>query len=113
MPGPRYPALYQINTRVWLTELSCGLGRSATLDDIADAELDRLVTGARCAHEFGLRVNAGHGISIHNISRILDIPHLDTLNIGHSIVARSVFIGLEEAVKEMIGFMSAYDGART
>ena len=39
---PRYPSLYQINTRVWLTELSRGLGRSATLDDIPDAELDRL-----------------------------------------------------------------------
>ncbi|MDM0037211.1 alpha-amylase family glycosyl hydrolase [Variovorax sp. J22P271] len=42
MPGPRYPVLYQINTRVWLTELSRSLGRRATLDDVADAELDRL-----------------------------------------------------------------------
>jgi hypothetical protein len=42
MPDPRYPALYQLNTRVWLTELSRALGRSATLDDIPDAELDRL-----------------------------------------------------------------------
>ena len=39
---PRYPSLYQINTRVWLTELSERLGRHATLDDIPDAELDRL-----------------------------------------------------------------------
>ena len=38
----RYPSLYQVNTRVWLTELSRKLGRSATLDDIPDAELDRL-----------------------------------------------------------------------
>ncbi len=42
MPGPRYPALYQINTRVWLTELSRALGRPATLDDIPDTELDHL-----------------------------------------------------------------------
>ena len=42
MSDPRYPALYQVNTRVWLTELSPALGRSATLDDIPDAELDRL-----------------------------------------------------------------------
>lgn len=42
MRGPLYPALYQINTRVWLTELSQALGRPATLDDIPDAELDRL-----------------------------------------------------------------------
>lgn len=43
-PGPRNPSLYQINTRVWLTELSRNLGRLATLDDIPDAELDRLAT---------------------------------------------------------------------
>jgi len=42
VPGPRYPALYQINTRVWLTALSHSLGRRATLDDIVDGELDRL-----------------------------------------------------------------------
>src|SRR5712671_4810223 len=40
--APLYPSLYQINTRVWLTELSRALGRPATLDDIPDAELDRL-----------------------------------------------------------------------
>jgi len=44
MTGPRYPSLYQINTRVWLTELSRALGKPATLDDIPDAELDRLAT---------------------------------------------------------------------
>ncbi len=42
MRAPRYPSLYQINTRVWLTELSWGLGRPATLDDIPDAQLDRV-----------------------------------------------------------------------
>ncbi len=42
MGTPRYPALYQVNTRVWLTELSRALGRAATLDDVPDAELDRL-----------------------------------------------------------------------
>ena len=42
MSASRYPSLYQINTRVWLTELSRKLGRPATLDDIPDAELDRL-----------------------------------------------------------------------
>jgi hypothetical protein len=42
MSAPRYPVLYQINTRVWLTERSSALGRPATLDDVPDAELDRL-----------------------------------------------------------------------
>ena len=49
---PRYPSLYQINTRVWLTELARALGRPATLDDVPDAELDRLAarasTGCGC-----------------------------------------------------------------
>ena len=50
MSDPRYPSLYQINTRVWLTELSRPLGRRATLDDVPDAELDRLAqTGLRLA----------------------------------------------------------------
>ena len=44
MSTPRYPSLYQINTRVWLTRLSQTLGRTATLDDVPDAELDRLAT---------------------------------------------------------------------
>src|SRR5262245_26845715 len=44
MPLPRYPSLYQINTRVWLTELSRKLGRPAVLDDIPDAELDRFAS---------------------------------------------------------------------
>ena len=42
MTGPHYPSLYQINIRMWITELSRKLGRPATLDDIADAELDHL-----------------------------------------------------------------------
>jgi hypothetical protein len=42
MPAPRYPSLYQINTRVWLTELSRALGKRATLDETPDGELERL-----------------------------------------------------------------------
>ncbi len=45
MPNVKYPSLYQINTRVWLTELSRKLGRAATLDDIPDSELDRFKSG--------------------------------------------------------------------
>ena len=42
MPTPDYPSLYQVNTRVWLTDISGQIGRPATLDDISDQELDRL-----------------------------------------------------------------------
>ena len=76
----------------------------------ARKELERLVTAARRAHERGLLVNAGHGINLQNIGGILKIPHLDTLNIGHSIIARAVFVGIEKAVREMIKAMAGYRG---
>lgn len=74
----------------------------------AEAELRRLIDAARLAHDAGLQVNAGHGINRDNLPDILRIPHLDTLNIGHSIVARAVFVGLREAVAEMLRGMTAY-----
>lgn len=72
-------------------------------------ELDALISGARFATELGLKVNAGHGINTENLPGILTIPNLDTLNIGHSIIARSVFIGLGESVREILQGMKAYD----
>lgn len=78
----------------------------------AEAELDRLVQAARYGHKIGLQINAGHGINLATIEAVLDIPHLNTLNIGHSIIARSVFVGLKEAVAEMLRAMAAYQGGR-
>jgi pyridoxine 5-phosphate synthase len=73
-------------------------------------ELGRLIEGARAAHRLGLRVNAGHGISLRNAHAILRIPHLETLNIGHSVVARAVMVGMQEAVAEMMDAMEEYRG---
>jgi pyridoxine 5-phosphate synthase len=70
-------------------------------------ELHRLKTAAAQAHRLGLQVNAGHGINYTNIALIRTIPHLADLNIGHSIVARALFTGLESAVAEMLRLMSA------
>lgn len=75
-------------------------------------ELERLMAGAEKAHELGLVVNAGHGINLANIDRILEVPRLNALNIGHSIVARAVFVGMEAAVREMRDRMAAYGGGR-
>lgn len=74
--------------------------------EAAAAELERLFTAAREAVALGLRVNAGHGLSYENVRPVLSMPGLDTLNIGHSIVARSVFCGLAEAVREMRSAMA-------
>lgn len=53
------------------------------------------------AQNFGLKVNAGHGLNYKNVKRMHEIPNLVELNIGHSIIARSIFVGLEQAIKEM------------
>ena len=82
-------------------ELHTGTFCDAVAPD-ADVELERLMAGAALAHELGLQVNAGHGIHLGNIDAVLRIPHLHTLNIGHSIVSRAVLIGLTQAVTEML-----------
>lgn len=65
------------------------------------AELEVLKEGIAYAVEKGLIVNAGHGLNYHNVEAIAAIPGINELNIGHSIVARAVFVGLKEAVREM------------
>jgi len=57
------------------------------------------------AQNYGLKVNAGHGLNYQNVKRMHEIPNLVELNIGHSIIARSIFVGLEQAIKEMKGLV--------
>ena len=64
-------------------------------------ELQRLRLGAVRAHDLGLKVNAGHGINYVNIAEVRTIAHLHELNIGHSILSRALFTGIDEAVREM------------
>jgi pyridoxine 5-phosphate synthase len=73
-----------------------------------EIELQRLISGAKQAHALGLRVNAGHGLNCENLPVLFRVPHLVELNIGHSIVGRAVFVGLEKAVKEMLHLMKNY-----
>mgnify|MGYP000955107270 FL=1 len=65
-------------------------------------ELARLTDAAQRAHTLGLVVNAGHGLTLENVDPILTIPYLNTLNIGHSIVCRALFVGIEQATREML-----------
>ena len=65
-------------------------------------ELERLIAAARRARELGLRVNAGHGLTLANVSPILAIPGLDTLNIGHSLICHAILVGLGQAVRDML-----------
>lgn len=64
-------------------------------------ELKRLQDMAAYAHDKGLHVNSGHGLNYDNVAAIAAIPQMEELNIGHSIIARAIFTGLSEAVREM------------
>ncbi len=64
-------------------------------------EFDKLNEASRLAHALGLKVNVGHGLNYKNVQRMRQIPEINELNIGHSIISRAVFTGLSEAVKEM------------
>lgn len=84
----------------WI-ELHTGAWANAYHGPRRAEEFARLVGGARQAHAAGLVVNAGHGINYVNVSEIRAVPHLHEMNIGHSIVSRALFTGVEEAVREM------------
>lgn len=64
-------------------------------------ELERLELASYMAWEMGITVHAGHGLDYHNVGPVARVPHMSALNIGFSIVARSVFVGLKTAVAEM------------
>ncbi|WP_374089025.1 pyridoxine 5'-phosphate synthase [Methylomicrobium lacus] len=64
-------------------------------------ELERIRQAARLAHSAGLQVNAGHGLNYHNVQAICRIPEIVELNIGHAIVARALFSGLDQAVRDL------------
>jgi pyridoxine 5-phosphate synthase len=70
-------------------------------------ELRRLVRAAHNAAEMGLRVNAGHGLDYQNVQPVAAIPEIVELNIGHAIIARALFCGLETAVRDMKALMLA------
>jgi len=78
--------------------------------DARNEELQRLIQSARQAHAAGLQVNAGHGLTVENVALIHLVPHLVELNIGHSIISRAIFIGLDAAVREMLGALEKYPG---
>jgi len=108
------PTLEQIDAAaelgVEMVELHTGKLANAFSEKIEKEELENLQAAAKAASELKLQVNAGHGINYTNIVLIHQISHLTELNIGHSIVSRAMFVGLEAAVREMVGAMADYPG---
>ncbi|MBO7182315.1 MAG: pyridoxine 5'-phosphate synthase [Kiritimatiellae bacterium] len=82
-------------------ELHTGAYANATGDE-RKRELDALYDAAAYGATLGLKVNAGHGLTMENVKPLLMIPNLDTLNIGHSIIAHALFVGVAQATRDML-----------
>lgn len=90
-----------------MVELHTGCFANA-FNEERNKETQRLKAAAELGHGLGLQVNAGHGINLQNLPELLTVPHLAELNIGHTLVARSVRVGLTTAVREMCAAMEGY-----
>jgi len=82
-------------------ELHTGSYANATAAADRDRELNVLARAATLTAQAGLSLNAGHGLTYRNVSPIAQLAGMEELNIGHSIVARAIFVGMAEAVREM------------
>lgn len=85
-----------------MIELHTGSFANATTDDEYQNEIEKIRTATSAARKLGLRVSAGHGLNYHNVKDIAWISGIEELNIGHSIVARASFVGLDRAVRDML-----------
>ncbi|MBT8075409.1 MAG: pyridoxine 5'-phosphate synthase, partial [Gammaproteobacteria bacterium] len=74
-------------------------------DTEVESEYQRIVRASEYGDSIGLQMNAGHGLHYQNVQRIVRIPQLVELNIGHSIVAKALFVGLDKAVRDMLALM--------
>jgi len=90
-----------INAGVNVVELHTGHFADAETDEATNREFQSILEAVDYGKSRGLKVNAGHGLHYHNVERIAAIKGISDLNIGHAIIARAVFTGLTEAVREM------------
>lgn len=88
-------------------ELHTGEYANARTPEGSSAQLGRLRAAALAAREAGLAVHAGHGLTYENVARVAAIPEIEELNIGHAIISRSVFVGIERAAREMKAIIMA------
>jgi pyridoxine 5-phosphate synthase len=86
-------------------EIHTGRYADATREEEREHEYELIEAAAEEAYESGLRVNAGHGLNYVNTARIAALETIEELSIGHAIMARAVIVGLDQAVREMLGLM--------
>jgi pyridoxine 5-phosphate synthase len=87
-------------------ELHTGVYANQKSNDGLKQALQELHDGAEKSHSLGLGVNAGHGLNYANVQAVCLLPHMEELNIGHSIVSRAVYVGITQAVREMKQLMN-------
>ncbi|MCW8345155.1 MULTISPECIES: pyridoxine 5'-phosphate synthase [Vibrio] len=88
-------------------ELHTGHYADAETEEDQQDELKKIAAGASYASDLGITVNAGHGLTYHNVAPIAALPEIYELNIGHAIIGRAVFDGLHKAVADMKAIMEA------
>jgi pyridoxine 5-phosphate synthase len=94
----------EINTD--MIEIHTGVFANAKTEEDMFDELEKIRQAAKHAKKIGLGVNAGHGLNYLNIKEFVAIKNIDEVSIGQAVIARSVFVGLEKAIKEMIDLIN-------
>jgi pyridoxine 5-phosphate synthase len=85
-----------------IVEIHTGQYAEAKSDFEAAKQFDRIVEAVKKAKELELKISAGHGLNYNNIMRFKKLPYIDEYSIGHSIVARALFVGFDRAVRDML-----------
>ena len=93
------------NIGATFVEIHTGRYCDATSEEETEQEFELIVAAAEDAYEAGLRVNAGHGLNYVNTTRVASLETIEELSIGHAIMARAIFVGLDQAVREMLALM--------
>ena len=83
-------------------EIHTGPFANAITEEEQFDELEKIRTAVKHAKKLGLGVNAGHGLNYQNIKIFKEVPDIDEVSIGHAVIARALFVGLNEAIREMI-----------
>jgi pyridoxine 5-phosphate synthase len=100
------PATVELSREVGATAVELHTGQYA--HHATDSRtIEALRASARLGVEVGLAVHAGHGLTVANVGPVAAIPEIEELNIGHSVVSRAIFVGLEEAIRELRRTMDA------
>ena len=87
-------------------EIHTGVFANAITEEEQFDELEKIRAAVKHAKKLGLGVNAGHGLNYQNIKIFKEVPDIDEVSIGHAVIARAVFVGLNEAIREMIRLLN-------